>query len=201
MTTGRKLPGPLLRQLLILEELDRRDNVSQRALAGRLGLAVSLVNRQLKELLAMGYIQVVDTGVRPYAYVLTPLGRDHRHHLSHQHYRSVLGSFHEMKARIRRRLEVIRARGVRRLVFYGGGEVMEVTYPLAKALGLEVIGVVDDDPRKCEVRPGAISVEAPSAISELDPDAVLITTFRHTREIQSRIADEDPTSSIEVIEL
>ncbi|MCH7564377.1 MAG: winged helix-turn-helix transcriptional regulator [Gemmatimonadetes bacterium] len=176
-----------LRNLVLLDELEGSSNVSQRDLANRLGLAVSLVNRQVRSLKENGYIQVVDQGVRPFAYRLTADGRRYRRRLSHEHYRSVLGSLRQVQERIRNRLRELEKRGVDQIVFYGAGEVMEVAYPLAKAIGMRVVGVVDDDPSKHGQTRGEAVIQSPAAIDDLAPDAIVITSFRHAAEIQSKI--------------
>lgn len=173
--------------LLILDEVERWSNISQRSLADRLGMAVSLINRHLRCLLEDGHIEILDRNVRPFAYDLTGVGREYRTRLSQQHYQSVLGSFGEMKARIERRLRELTSNGVRSVVFYGSGEVMAVTYPIAVALGLKVIGLVDDDADKQGSTRGLLEIRPPAAINELRPDAVVITTFRHADKILARI--------------
>ena len=87
-----------------------------------------------------------------------------------------------------------------RLVFYGSGDVMEMIYALAKSLGLEVVGLVDDDPAKQGATRGAMVVQPSASIKELEPDAVLVTTFRHSREIREKI-DPGLHRSIFVLEL
>jgi len=63
-----RLSGELreLRQRLIVE-LQRGSNVSQRALARRLGVALGTVNRLLGDMVEAGYIEVCNRGVRPFA--------------------------------------------------------------------------------------------------------------------------------------
>ena len=85
-------------------------------------------------------------------------------------------------------------------MFYGAGEVMEAAYGLAKAVGLQSVGVVDDDGTKHGATKGGLVVEPPAAINRLEPDAVVIMTFRHAREIQLKI-DPALRSSIQVWEL
>ena len=77
---------------------------------------------------------------------------------------------------------------------------MEATNRVASGVGLQVVGVVDDDPTKQGQRKGGLVVSAPSAINELEPDAVLITTLRHAEEIQLKM-DESLRASVEVWEL
>ncbi len=196
-----RLSGELreLRQQLIVE-LQRGSNVSQRALARRLGVAVGTVNRLLSDMVEAGYVQVFNRDVRPYAYRVTDDGQRYQRRLGLEHYSWVLGSLRRLEQRIRAKLLELRSRGVERVVFYGAGDVMEATNRVASGVGLQVVGVVDDDPTKHGLRKGSLVVSAPSAINELEPDAVLITTLRHAEEIQLKM-DESLRSSVEVWEL
>ena len=188
-----------LRQQLIVE-LQRGSNVSQRALARRLGVAVGTVNRLLSDMVEAGYVQVFNRDVRPFAYRVTHDGQRYQRRLGLEQYSWVLGSLHRLEQRIRAKLLELRSRGVERVVFYGAGDVMEATNRVASGVGLQVVGVVDDDPTKQGQRKGGLVVSAPSAINELEPDAVLITTLRHAEEIQLKM-DESLRASVEVWEL
>ena len=190
-----RLTGELreLRQQLIVE-LQRGSNVSQRALARRLGVAVGTVNRLLSDMVEAGYVQVFNRDVRPFAYRVTHDGQRYQRRLGLEQYSWVLGSLHRLEQRIRAKLLELRTRGVERVVFYGAGDVMEATNRVASGVGLQVVGVVDDDPTKQGQRKGGLVVSAPSAINELEPDAVLITTLRHAE-------DESLRASVEVWEL
>lgn len=196
-----RLTGELreLRQQLIVE-LQRGSNVSQRALARRLGVAVGTVNRLLSDMVEAGYVQVFNRDVRPFAYRVTHDGQRYQRRLGLEQYSWVLGSLHRLEQRIRAKLLELRSRGVERVVFYGAGDVMEATNRVASGVGLQVVGVVDDDPTKQGQRKGGLVVSAPSAINELEPDAVLITTLRHAEEIQLKM-DESLRASVEVWEL
>ncbi len=174
-------------RLQLLEEVHRCANVSQRALAERVGVAVGAVNRYLRDLIRGGYVRVVDSGVRPFAYRLTARGRAYCQGARHAQYEHAVESFREMEGRIAARLGELRRRGAKRVVFYGAGVVMEVALPLAKVAGLEVAGVVDDDPAKHGRPQRGLRVFASGALNSLAPDAVVITTFRHAREIQRKI--------------
>jgi DNA-binding MarR family transcriptional regulator len=183
--------------LRVLRVLDGAGHVSQRRVAETVGVATSRVNRIIHSLVSTGYVKVADEAVRPFAYRLTPAGREYLQELSFDHYASVVGRYREVQARIRERLRDLRARGVRRVVFYGAGEVMEVAYPLASEAGIEVVGVVDDDPDKQGNRNG-IEVESPMRLNEAAPDAVVITTLRHREQIRGRLS---ATLAVRVVEL
>ena len=186
---------------MILDELHRSSNISQRTLADRLGIAVGAVNRHLHRMIEAGYIAVANRDVRPFAYKLTRYGERYRRLLGHEHYIWVLGNLRAVEQRISSALRELIRRDVTRVVFYGAGEIMEATYRLAKVVGLQVVGVVDDDAAKhgSLIEDGLV-VKPPAAINQLEPDAVVITTIRHARDIQLKI-DAPLRSSIQVWEL
>lgn len=200
MKKGRQRPDSGPRQLLILDELQKGSNVSQRALAQRLGVAVGVINRHVHDLIEAGYIKVANRAVRPFAYRLTNSGRRYHRRLSHEHYSWVLTNLRAIERRISSRLGELKKRGMTRVVFYGAGDVMEATHRLSQTVGLQVAGVVDDDPTKQGRAANGLLVRAPSAINRLEPQAVIITTFRHAPEIRGKI-DPSLRSSIQVWEL
>ena len=165
-------------QLGVLDALSGGRHISQRAVGRRLGIAASRVNRIIGALVAAGRVEV-DDSARPFAYRLTPIGRDYHRRLAYHQDRSVVQRFRAMQARIGWRLQDLRDQGVHRLVFYGAGRVMEVTLPLARGLGFEVVGIVDDDPDKHGMIRGAIEVKGPETVRKLLPADILITTYRH----------------------
>lgn len=154
----------------------------------------------LNDLVESGYVQVFNRDVRPFAYRVTDDGVRYQRRLSLEQYSAVLDILRRLEDRIRATLRELKDRGVKRVVFYGAGTVMEATYRVASGVGLEVIGVVDDDAAKQGLRKAGLVVGPPRAINELRPDAVLITTFRHAEEIQLKV-DVSLRSSVEVREL
>ena len=158
------------------------------------------VNRLLNGLVESGFVQVFNRGVRPFAYRVTDDGVRYARRLSLEQYSAVLDILRRLEDQIRRTLSELKERGVKRVVFYGAGTVMEATYRVVSALGLDVIGVVDDDVAKQGLRKAGLVVGPPRVINDLRPDAVLITTFRHAEEIQVKI-DPSLRSSVEIWQL
>lgn len=200
MATGKIAARGDVRDLLLLRELAGGRHVSQRSLADHLGMGLGVVNRRIRAFLDAGFIHVVDPSVRPFAYRLTPRGEGYRTRLRHRRYEGVVGQLREVQRDIEVRLAMVKEMGVQRLVFYGIGEVMELTLPLAEAQGLEVVGLVDDDPSKHGAVRWGLDVRSPGALSHLDTDAVLITTYRHSDEIKEKLGPE-VHSGIPVLQL
>ena len=179
-----------LRALDILDELRNAPRLSQRDLAQRLGMSLGLLNRSLRQLVDAGYVRVADRNVKPFAYRVTVEGQRYHQQLAHDRYRAVVVSFQKLEGRIKRRLRGLKSRGVHRVVFYGAGEIMEVTQKCAGELGFEVLAAVDDDSEKHRALANGLPILPPSELWTFQPEAVLITTFRHAAEIRNRIAGE-----------
>jgi DNA-binding MarR family transcriptional regulator len=175
-------------RLRVLQALDGAGHVSQRQLAGDVGLAASQVNRVIRGLVADGHLRVADDSVRPYAYRLTPTGEKHLRTLSYERYATAMDHVRRVQDRIRRRLSRVRDQGVRRVAFYGAGQLMDVAFPLARAAGLELVCVVDDDPVKQGTRTGELTIAEPTILGRVAVDALVITSIRHADGIRQRLA-------------
>src|SRR5947199_10692339 len=62
------------RNLLALEAIAEDDRITQRTLAGKLGIALGLTNLYLKRLVRKGYIKCVNVQSNRLQYLLTPKG-------------------------------------------------------------------------------------------------------------------------------
>jgi DNA-binding MarR family transcriptional regulator len=134
-----------LRSLLLMTELEKGEPVSQREIAGRLGIALGLVNSYLKSLVKRGCVQVKAYPRNRYAYLLTPMGFAEKSRLAYRH----LGNFHKLY-RITRQdslelFRALRARGVERVAFCGIDDLTEITYLSLCEAGLELAAVMDEE--------------------------------------------------------
>ena len=62
-----------------------------------------------------------------------------------------------------------------------------MTAPLATTVGLEIVGVLDDDVTLQDTDRAGHIVRAPSAIHDLETDAVLITNHQHPDEVRDKM--------------
>lgn len=132
-----------LRSLLLLTELEKGEPVSQREIAGRLGIALGLVNSYLKTLVKKGCVQVKAYPRNRYAYLLTPKGFAEKSRLAYRH----LGNFHKLY-RISRQdslalFRSLRERGVERVAFCGVDDLTEIAYLSLCEAGVDLAVVMD----------------------------------------------------------
>jgi DNA-binding MarR family transcriptional regulator len=145
MNNGNDKNDPeALRALLLMAELEKGEPISQREIAGRLGIALGLVNSYLKTLVKKGYVQVKAYPRNRFAYLLTPQGFAEKSHLACRH----LSNFHKLY-RITRQdslalFHSLRQKGVERVAFCGLDDLTEIAYLSLREAGLELTTVMDD---------------------------------------------------------
>lgn len=129
------------RSLLLMTELEEGQPISQREIAGRLGIALGLVNSYLRTLAAKGFVTVKAMPRNRFAYLLTPKGFAEKSRLAFQH----LSNFNKLYRITRQdslaRFQSLRERGVQRVAFCGLDDLTEIAYlSLREAqLGLAVV--------------------------------------------------------------
>jgi len=61
-------------EILILEELERNSNITQRDLSEKTGLSLGMVNRLLKKFIKKGFVKLERLNNKSFRYILTPEG-------------------------------------------------------------------------------------------------------------------------------
>jgi len=170
-------PSEELRDLRILEELEKNPNVSQRTLSHRCKMALGLTNAYLNRMSERGWIRVEGLNRRSVKYYLTAKGVSEKAKLTLKMINRTMEQYSELKKIISRRLLEMKREGMQRIVFYGVGDEMEVSYATLQGLSLKLVGIVEDDD-KC--KPQFIfgyELEPVSRIRDLKPDGILITSL------------------------
>ena len=132
-----------LRSFLLMSELEDGEAISQREIAGRLNIALGLVNSYLKTLVQKGFVTVKAMPRNRYAYLLTPKGFAEKSRLAFQH----LSNFHKLYQAARRdslkTFRSLRERGVKRVIFCGLDDLTEIAYLSLQEAGLELEQIID----------------------------------------------------------
>jgi DNA-binding MarR family transcriptional regulator len=133
------------RSLLLMSELEEGQPISQREIAGRMGIALGLVNSYLKTLAAKGFVTVKAMPRNRFAYLLTPKGFAEKSRLAFQH----LSNFNKLYRITRQdslaRFQSMRERGVERVAFCGLDDLTEIAYLSLREAQLELAVVMDEE--------------------------------------------------------
>lgn len=166
-----------LRSLLLMHELEDGAPLSQREIAGRLGIALGLVNAYLKTLVHKGYIQIKAYPRNRFAYLLTPEGFAEKSRLAYQH----VTQFHRLFRTARQDSSTIfsrlREQGVSEVAFCGVDEFTEIAYLSLCDAGLALSAVYDNS--QVGVNFFGITVQELHNGMTLSTAPIVITSLRH----------------------
>lgn len=130
------------RDLRLLEAVHEDSRVTQRGLAGKLGIALGLANIYLKRMIHKGYIKVVNVQPNRISYLITPRGIAEKARLTYEFMDYSLHLYGEVRQHLRTAMQDCAAAG-KRVAIYGSGEAAELAYLSLKESGLDPVAVFD----------------------------------------------------------
>lgn len=165
-----------LRDLKILDEIDNGKEVTQRNLSQQLGIALGLTNACLKRLARKGHIKITNIKKNRIKYLITPKGIAEKTRLTYSYLQYTLDFYRDARSKIKSGFKDLNKKGVKRVIFYGAGEVAEISLLFLKESKLKLIGVIDDF-KKSETFFGYPILDK-DKIQEFEFDMIVITSFR-----------------------
>ena len=181
----------------ILQAIAAGGPLTQRSLAGQLGVALGLTNLLIRRLAGKGYIKIAGMGTRHVRYLMTPEGWEALGRATRDSMANTIHLYTQTREQIRASLNAASARcqpgpaGEKRVVFYGAGDVAEIAYVSLQSTDLTLVGIVDDRRRG---RFFDLTIRGPELLRPHDLDGVayahvIVSTVRHTEDIRARIAE------------
>ncbi|MFQ5737187.1 MAG: winged helix-turn-helix transcriptional regulator [Thermodesulfobacteriota bacterium] len=163
------------RSFLLLDEISRNNELTQRDLSRKLGVALGLINSYIKNLASKGYITVSNIPKQRYKYYLTPSGFAEKTRLTYQHLQNFTNLYRTARRDFHTFFNSIMDLKGKRIVFCGVDEVTEIAYLSLKEAGLELAGIVDNAPGAKKFF--GLDVLPIEGIGSLGYDIVIITSF------------------------
>lgn len=127
----------------LLTSIERDSGVTQRKLAGDLGIALGLANAYLRRCVRKGLVKVSQVPLNRYAYYLTPQGFAEKSRLTAEYLAVSFDFFRRARRDCSELLRLCAARGWRRVALYGAGELAEVAALSAGESGVDIVCVID----------------------------------------------------------
>jgi DNA-binding MarR family transcriptional regulator len=118
----------------ILTAIGSGRRLTQRSLSADLGVVLGLTNLLVRRLVTKGYVRVSRMGPRHVKYLMTVAGREALGRATRQSLENTVFLYTETREMIRAGLALVSAQceadteGHKRVVFYGAGDVVEITY-------------------------------------------------------------------------
>ena len=182
-------PTKRSRRLSVLMSIRNEPSASQHKIAKFSNLSSSMVNNYIKCLKAEGVITVAGKTNRTQSYHLTTHGQNELRESLLAYSSEIVQLYSAVKCEITQILSGFYHEGIRTLVLFGVAETAEVVFAAIKQSPLVVIGVVDSDPAKQGNLFNGLIVREPQKLEEINPDAVVITSFGKQDEIHECIRD------------
>ncbi len=128
-------PSESMRDLQFLEELEKKPNVSQRELSNKFGIALGVTNACIRRMVRRGWIKLRKVPPRRIGYYLTPKGFAEKAKLTGIFVSYNIHHYARLKAMIAEKFLEMASQGVKRVIFYGVSEEMEVAYVIHSGNG------------------------------------------------------------------
>lgn len=170
---------------LMLDVIETRDHVTQRDLAGELGIALGLTNIYLKRCVNKGLVKVRKAPARRYAYYLTAKGFTEKARLTAKYLSRSLGFFRLAREDCSDLFRSCRARGAQRVALVGVGDLSEIAMLAALDSGVEVAAILDAETNR-ERLAGVPVVRELAALG--DVDLVVVTDMKDPQGVYERMA-------------
>ncbi len=180
-------PSDEIRDLRLLEELEKNPIVSQRELSHKFGIALGVTNACLKRMARKGLIRIRGFNHRKIGYYLTPKGFTEKARLTFHLINHIVHHYSELKRIIAERLLEMEAKGLKRIAFYGVSDEMEVAYVTLQGVNLKLVGIFEDDQKVTLRIIFGYEIEPVSRIQELKPDGILITSLTENEKKRERL--------------
>jgi DNA-binding MarR family transcriptional regulator len=153
--------------LELLEAIEQRDDVTQRHLASRMGVALGLTNSYLKRCVRKGLVKVQQAPANRYLYYLTPKGFAEKSRLTGEYLSYSFAFYRRASRSCAEILEQCREAGHRRIGLYGASDLAEIAALQAIEAGLDVVCLCDPQRTRSQFL-GKPVVAAPEDAPELD---------------------------------
>jgi DNA-binding MarR family transcriptional regulator len=138
------LEGAAFRELRLLEEVDATADLSQRTLAGNVGIALGVVNVLVKSMVKRGYIRATRLSWKRWAYFLTPAGVSRKVQLTANYIDRFMDHYRRVRVLVRNTVDLDSIEAHHVVAIYGATELGELIYLVLKDAGVEKIEFLDE---------------------------------------------------------
>ena len=128
------------KELKVIEELSRTGHITQREISDKLEISLGMVNIILKRLINKGYVKVRGLSKRRLQYILTPKGFTEKARKSYKYFIKTVNTVKEMKVKIQALVLEEYAKGERKFVVLGEGELADIVEMSIKSLAKDGLG-------------------------------------------------------------
>ena len=174
-----------IRTLKLLEEIEKDEITSQRALSQKLNISLGLVNSFVKRLAQKGYFKITTIPKNRVKYILTPKGAAEKARLTYHYIQFSYKFYKGTRQRLNSLFQELVSQGVSRVVFYGSGDLAEIAYLSLLEVPIELVAIVD------EINYGnkfmGMELASPEDLEKVLYEKIIITGFNSMDKIKEKL--------------
>ncbi len=179
-----------LKILLLLEQIQNSNKITQDKLAHYIHSAPSMINAYIKQLEKEGFLVKNKKTKRNVEYIITKKGIERKNYLLVTYMNELIELYNLTKINIELFVKKLVKRNYKNCVFYGAGETAKVIIKVIKdmpKLDFKLMFLVDDDINKRGEKIEGYDVSSNEKLKECDIDAVIVTSCVYEKEIRNKL--------------
>ena len=183
-------PTSELKILLLLEQIQNSNKITQDKLAHYIHSAPSMINTYIKQLEKEGFLEKNKKTKRNVEYIITKRGIDRKNYLLVTYMNELIELYNLTKINIELFVINLIKKKYKNCVFYGAGETAKVIIKVIKdmpKLDFKLMFLVDDDKEKQHKTFMGYDVYSNVILKKREVDAVIITSCVYEKEIRKKI--------------
>jgi predicted transcriptional regulator len=184
-------PSPNFREMMILKLISQENDISQDAMAKKVGVVPSMINKYLKDFEENGNIIKSGENKRNMSYELTEAGKKRLQFLTVSFVDEVSELYTETKDSFKKVFQTLKKDNLKDILLYGAGVVGGIVLKVLKDENINIIGFLDDSPLKQGDKLQGIDIYSPEKAKELTYDALIIASFRKSEKILEKASERN----------
>jgi len=183
-------PTSEIKILLLLEQIQNSNKITQDKLAQYIHSAPSMINTYIKQLEREGFLVKNKKTKRNVEYIITKKGVDRKNYLLVTYMNELIELYNLTKINIELFVKKLIKRNYKNCVFYGAGETAKVIIKVIKdmpKLDFKLMFLVDDDENMQREKFEGYDVFNNEKLKKCDIDTVIITSCVYGKEIRDRL--------------
>lgn len=181
-----------LKELLLLEHIEKKPDTTQKEIAKIINGAISMVNVYIDNLEEKNYLYRNYKSAKTVYYNITPEGIKRKNYLAITYLQELLELYKLAEENVENFLLTIENKGYKNILLYGAGEVAETIMGVINGRdseNLHVVAIVDDNREKQGIKLLGYSIISGEEISKYDHDGIIITSYSFEDDIIKRLKE------------
>src|SRR5699024_5833250 len=181
-----------LKELLLLQHIEKKANTTQKEIANIIGGAPSMVNVYMDQLEAKGYLIRDYKSAKIVHYNITPEGVKRKNYLSITYLHELIELYKLARENIEEFLVRLEDKGYKDILVYGAGEVAETILNIVQVRRnkpLNVIALIDDSKDRQDEELLGYKIISREEIDQYEHDGIVITSYTYEDEITEKLKE------------